>query len=87
MITINGRSRKREALARGQCLCPFEFKLVKGGVGGAVWFEKWVQGIHNDYLFRTNWFKKMNTKIIIAPAGISPRGEIPRRHPSSSHVY
>ena len=23
----------------------------------------------------------------IAPAGISPRGEIPRRHPSSSHVY
>ena len=39
MITINGRSRKREALARGQYLCPFEFKLVKGGVGGAVWFE------------------------------------------------
>lgn len=28
-----------EALARGQFLCPFEFKLVKGGVGGAVWFE------------------------------------------------
>ena len=24
---------------------------------------------------------------VIAPAGISPRGEIPRRHPSSSHVY
>ena len=24
---------------------------------------------------------------IIAPAGISPRGEIPRRHPSSSRVY
>ena len=24
---------------------------------------------------------------IIAPAGISPLGEIPRRHPSSSHVY
>ena len=24
---------------------------------------------------------------IIAPAEISPRGEIPRRHPSSSRVY
>ena len=24
---------------------------------------------------------------IVAPAGISPRGEIPRRHPSSSRVY
>ena len=24
---------------------------------------------------------------IIAPAGISPRGEIPRRHPSNSRVY
>ena len=24
---------------------------------------------------------------VIAPAGISPRGEIPRRHPSSSRVY
>jgi len=29
-----------------------------------------------------------NEKIyIIAPAGISPRGEIPRRHPSNSRVY
>ena len=25
--------------------------------------------------------------MIFAPAGISPRGEIPRRHPSSSRVY
>ena len=25
--------------------------------------------------------------MIIAPAGISPRGEIPRRHPSNSRVY
>ena len=25
--------------------------------------------------------------IIIAPAGISPRSEIPRRHPSNSRVY
>ena len=25
--------------------------------------------------------------LLIAPAGISPRGEIPRRHPSSSRVY
>ena len=25
--------------------------------------------------------------LLFAPAGISPRGEIPRRHPSSSHVY
>ena len=24
---------------------------------------------------------------VIAPAGISPRGEIPRRHPSISRVY
>ena len=25
--------------------------------------------------------------VVFAPAGISPRGEIPRRHPSSSRVY
>ena len=24
---------------------------------------------------------------VIAPAGISPRGEIPRRHPSNSRAY
>jgi len=28
-----------------------------------------------------------NESQIIAPAGISPRGEIPRRHPSNSRVY
>ena len=25
--------------------------------------------------------------LLIAPAGISPRGEIPRRYPSNSRVY
>ena len=30
---------------------------------------------------------KNNLSKFIAPAGISPRGEIPRRHPSSSRVY
>ena len=32
-------------------------------------------------------YAQINALILIAPAGISPRGEIPRRHPSSSRVY
>ena len=31
--------------------------------------------------------KRSTHCIFIAPAGISPRGEIPRRHPSNSRVY
>ena len=34
----------------------------------------------------SSWGTKYITKVI-APAGILPRGKIPRRHPRSSRVY
>ena len=36
---------------------------------------------------QTYGVQKFFSMLIIAPAGISPRGEIPRRHPSNSRVY
>ena len=36
---------------------------------------------------QTYGVQKFFSMLIIAPAGISPRGEIPRRHPSNSPVY
>ena len=40
---------------------------------------------YNVSLFYTA--KEVKKCIIFAPAGISPRGEIPKRHPSHSRVY
>ena len=39
-----------------------------------------------DFLRAQNMVQVIEGKII-APARISPRGEIPRRHPSNSRVY
>ena len=36
---------------------------------------------------QTYGVQKFFSMLIIAPAGISSRGEIPRRHPSNSRVY
>ena len=57
--------------------------------GGIVKFRCWPVSSENSIVMMMIKLKiKIKTiKIIIAPAGISPRGEIPRRHPSNSRVY
>ena len=55
-----------------------------------VYFVNQARG--NTQISRTEIVYAMNEHAIanvylVAPAGISPRGEIPRRHPSSSRVY
>ena len=44
---------------------------------------------HMIYVLTLFWnnFVNLTFFLVIAPAGISPRGEIPRRHPSNSRVY
>ena len=57
--------------------------------GGIVKFRCWPVSSENSIVMMMIKLKiKIKTiKIIIAPAGISPRGEIPRRHLGNSRVY
>lgn len=42
---------------------------------------------YHTMIFALIYFDVVDQQQIIAPAGILPRGEIPRRHPSNSRVY